>query len=163
MLNKNIIDIAYNAVSEINKKEKKQFTFEEILHGIQDTKLYTTSQIEEQLGEIYAGLSQDKRFILNSDGKWELCENLTIEQITQISNAMYEAGLYKDNDEEEQDEETRKQALLNKEKEEEESSSTLDEFVYDEDEEEDQFSSTSKANSDFEDELDEEDDEEEEE
>lgn len=163
MVNKNIIDIAYHAVSEINKKEKKNFSFEEILHSIESTKLYTMSQIKEQLGEIYTGLSQDKRFILNGEGKWELCENLTIEQITQISNAMYEAGLYKDNDEEEQDEETRKQAQLNKEKEEEESSTTLDEFVYDEDEEDDQFSSNSKANSEFEDELEEEEEEEEEE
>lgn len=145
-----LIDIAYKVFKqEINaQSEAKPWKFETIIEVIAQNHIprLSVEDLKTKLGDIYTSLIQDTRFILTRNNLWTLRELLTLDEIKEISNAMYEVGLYKDQDKEfDEDPEKIKnknatglgvEHIVDDEESEEES---IYDFIVEEDEESDEF------------------------
>jgi len=86
-MEKQFIDIVYDLAR--TKYNKKAFTFEQIWNDfVKKAKLDAEEQ--KQAGEVYAAMLQDPRFIFAGKSQWKLRENLTLDEQSQLSNALYD-------------------------------------------------------------------------
>lgn len=67
--------MSYNDIAHILLKEKKNQTTLELFKKIVDLLELPKKVLELKIGEFYTSLTNDKRFIMLEDGKWDLKEN----------------------------------------------------------------------------------------
>ena len=77
--------MSYNDIANILLKEKPNQSTLDIFSKIVEMLELPKSVLENKIGEFYTALTNDKRFILLEDGKWDLrknhkTENLTLEE-----------------------------------------------------------------------------------
>ena len=77
--------MSYNDIANILLKEKPNQSTLDIFSKIVEMLELSKSVLENKIGEFYTALTNDKRFILLEDGKWDLrknhkTENLTLEE-----------------------------------------------------------------------------------
>ena len=67
--------MSYNDIAHIILKDKPKQTTLNIFKKIVKMLSLSESVLENKIGEFYTALTNDKRFILLDDGKWDLKEN----------------------------------------------------------------------------------------
>lgn len=118
-MDKTIINNAYLVAKA--KYEKKAFTFQNLWKEL-IKKLKLDEEEQAQVGQVYASMLQDHRFIFAGNNQWKLREYLTLEQQAELSNALYDFK-------QEEKEEKKRVAGLSKQED-------YGEVFYDEDEQE---------------------------
>jgi len=77
--------MSYNDIAHILLKDNKEQTTLELFKKIVEMLELPEKTIESKIGEFYTAITNDKRFLLLEDGKWDLkinhkSKNLTIEE-----------------------------------------------------------------------------------
>ena len=67
--------MSYNDITEILLSEKNNQTTAELFKQIVELLSLPSSTFENKVGDFYTSLSNDKRYILLEDGKWDLRKN----------------------------------------------------------------------------------------
>lgn len=67
--------MSYNDITEILLSEKSNQTTAELFNQIVELLSLPSSTFENKVGDFYTSLSNDKRYILLDDGKWDLRKN----------------------------------------------------------------------------------------
>lgn len=86
-MDKTIINNAYLVAKA--KYEKKAFTFQNLWKELVK-KLKLDEEEQAQVGQVYASMLQDHRFIFAGNNQWKLREYLTLEEQAELSNALYD-------------------------------------------------------------------------
>lgn len=74
--------MSYNDIANILLKEKPKQSTLDIFSKIVEMLELPKNVLENKIGEFYTALTNDKRFILLEDGKWDLKQNHKTENIT---------------------------------------------------------------------------------
>lgn len=74
--------MSYNDIANILLKENPQQSTLDIFSKIVKMLELPKNVLENKIGEFYTALTNDKRFILLEDGKWDLKQNHKTENIT---------------------------------------------------------------------------------
>ncbi len=87
-MNLSFIDIAYN----LAKKEygNKEFAFSELFSKLSKSLHWTKKESDSNIGEFYANLMQDRRFIFCGKNNWCLSEYLNLKQKADLNSKLYE-------------------------------------------------------------------------
>ena len=67
--------MSYNDIAYLLLKEKPKKTTLDLFNKIGEMLELSKKAIENKIGEFYTAITNDKRFILLEDGKWDLQEN----------------------------------------------------------------------------------------
>ena len=73
--------MSYNDIAYMLLKEKPKKTTLDLFSKIGEMLELSKKTIENKIGEFYTALTNDKRFILLEDGKWDLQENHKLQTI----------------------------------------------------------------------------------
>ena len=118
-------DITYYLLEDSNKSINTADLFKKIIKLLE----LPESSFDSKIGDYYTSLTTDKRFILLSDGTWDLRSRHTSDKIVKFTDS-------DDDDEDEEDEEEDIKEEMNDEIEEDNYDDTdSDENVYDDDDE----------------------------
>ena len=74
--------MSYNDIANVLLKEKPKQSTLDIFSKIVEMLELPKNVLENKIGEFYTALTNDKRFILLEDGKWDLKQNHKTENIT---------------------------------------------------------------------------------
>ena len=74
--------MSYNDIANVLLKENPKQSTLDIFKKIVEMLELPNSVLESKIGEFYTALTNDKRFLLLEDGKWDLKQNHKTENIT---------------------------------------------------------------------------------
>lgn len=74
--------MSYNDIAYMLLSEKPKKTTLDLFNKIGDMLEMSKKAIENKIGEFYTALTNDKRFILLDDGKWDLQENHKVKTVS---------------------------------------------------------------------------------
>lgn len=124
MLEKSMVDVAYDVI----KANNGPVPFATIWNEVVKTLGLSEKEVEDKISLFYTSLSLDGRFHNMGDNTWDLCSNLTFEQV----NADIDFSLQETYDKNEEDSDEEIEDEENDEYEDED----IDDIDYDEDEDE---------------------------
>lgn len=91
MLNRDLIDIAYEIMSEnlSNSKNITTINFKTIVDEVKKNPNINKSELDSNIGAFYVDLLQDNRFVFMGNDQWTLKEKISNEQYKRNQNSLY--------------------------------------------------------------------------
>lgn len=92
MLNKDLVDIAYEYVCDFFQKTTKEDTtldFKKICKGVKKLAKFSDEEFDKILGSFYVDLLQDNRFVFLGTDKWTLKDRISLEVYRKNQNSLY--------------------------------------------------------------------------
>ncbi|MDE5617798.1 MAG: DNA-directed RNA polymerase subunit delta [Ureaplasma sp.] len=89
MLDRDLLDLAYDLVSKELKDSKSSITFNQICDLIQKSTNMNKVELDSILGSLYTDFLQDPRFVFIGNNKWTLRNLQTLEFLRNNQTALY--------------------------------------------------------------------------
>lgn len=89
MLDRDLLDLAYDLVSKELKDSKSSITFNQICDLIQKSTNMDKVELNSILGSLYTDFLQDHRFVFIGNNKWTLRDLQTLEFLKNNQSALY--------------------------------------------------------------------------
>ena len=87
---KRLSDVAYDIA--IKEFKDKTFSFKDLWSKIVSVSRMKKAEANDQIGEFYAEIMQDPRFIYCKNNNWKLKEFLSINDVKNTQNMLYSSG-----------------------------------------------------------------------
>lgn len=92
MLNKDLIDLAYEIMNEnlsSSKNSSTTISFKSIVDGVKNKPNIDEAALDANIGAFYVDLLQDNRFVFMGNDQWTLKEKITNELYKRNQNSLY--------------------------------------------------------------------------
>lgn len=89
-MSRSLIDVAYDLAQKEYKD--KTFSFTDLFNKVTKQLRLDTKTKDENIGEFYSDLIQDKRFVFCGKNQWRLSQYLTLNEINNLHSNLYNDG-----------------------------------------------------------------------
>lgn len=89
-MSRSLIDVAYDLAQKEYKD--KTFSFTDLFNKVTKQLRLDTKTKDENIGEFYSDLIQDKRFVFCGKNQWRLSQYLTLNEINNLHTNLYNDG-----------------------------------------------------------------------